>query len=99
MRSFTEPPGLRYSTLPSTDAATSGSPSAPRVTLQRRTSGVLPTRSTTESYTRTRSLYGAATVREDRPDGRAAEPGVPVTQAVVLLAPGVWRVPTFAMDL
>ena len=46
MRSFTEPPGLRYSTLASTSGA-SGPRS--RVTEVSRTSGVLPTRSTTDS--------------------------------------------------
>ena len=46
MRSFTDPPGLRYSTLASTSGA-SGPRS--RVTEVSRTSGVLPTRSTTDS--------------------------------------------------
>ena len=46
MRSFTEPPGLRYSTLASTRGASG--PSS-RVTEVSRTSGVLPTRSTTDS--------------------------------------------------
>src|SRR5919107_1051102 len=46
MRSFTEPPGLRYSSLASTRGA-SGPRS--RVTEVSRTSGVLPTRSTTDS--------------------------------------------------
>src|SRR5919112_6381900 len=46
IRSFTEPPGLRYSTLASTSGA-----SGPRwrVTDDSRTSGVLPTRSMTDS--------------------------------------------------
>src|SRR4051812_1377438 len=46
MRSFTEPPGLKYSTLARTRGA-----SGPRwrVTEVSRTSGVLPTRSTTDS--------------------------------------------------
>jgi hypothetical protein len=43
MRSFTDPPGLRYSTLASTVAV------SPAVTLVSRTRGVPPTRSTTES--------------------------------------------------
>src|SRR5687768_9037200 len=46
MRSFTEPPGLRYSSLANTRGA-SGPRS--RVTELSRTSGVLPTRSTTDS--------------------------------------------------
>src|SRR5687767_15198525 len=46
MRSFTDPPGLRYSSLASTRGA-SGPRS--RVTEVSRTSGVLPTRSTTDS--------------------------------------------------
>jgi len=46
MRSFTEPPGLRYSTFASTSGA-----SGPRwaVSERRRTRGVLPMRSTTLS--------------------------------------------------
>ncbi len=43
IRSFTEPPGLRYSTLASTVAA------MPSVTRFNRTNGVSPIRSTTES--------------------------------------------------
>ena len=43
MRSFTDPPGLRYSILASTVAGT------PSVTRSSRTNGVLPMRSTTES--------------------------------------------------
>src|SRR5215217_7318581 len=46
MRSFTDPPGLRYSTLASTSGA---SDPRSRVTEFSRTSGVLPTRSTTDS--------------------------------------------------
>src|SRR6478672_7644986 len=46
MRSFTEPPGLKYSTFASTSGA-SGPRS--RVTEVRRTSGVLPTRSRADS--------------------------------------------------
>ena len=45
MRSFTEPPGLKYSTLARTVAA------IPSVTRLRRTSGVLPTRSIRELAT------------------------------------------------
>lgn len=44
MRSFTEPPGLKYSTLARTVAW------IPSVTLLSLTSGVLPTRSTIESW-------------------------------------------------
>ncbi len=43
IRSFTEPPGLKYSTLASTVAA------IPSVTCDSRTSGVSPMRSTTSS--------------------------------------------------
>ena len=43
MRSFTEPPGLKYSTLASTSGA------RPSATWFSRTSGVSPMRSTTES--------------------------------------------------
>ena len=43
MRSFTEPPGLKYSTFATTVAA------MPSVTERSRTSGVSPIRSTTES--------------------------------------------------
>src|SRR3954451_17769473 len=46
IRSFTEPPGLRYSSLASTSGASGRSS---RVTDVSRTSGVLPTRSTTDS--------------------------------------------------
>src|SRR3954453_19588381 len=46
IRSFTDPPGLKYSTLASTSGAFG--PSS-RVTAFSRTSGVLPTRSTTDS--------------------------------------------------
>src|SRR3954462_8337647 len=46
IRSFTDPPGLRYSSLASTSGASG--PSS-RVTEVSRTSGVLPTRSTTDS--------------------------------------------------
>ncbi|CAM5491702.1 hypothetical protein SVIOM342S_02855 [Streptomyces violaceorubidus] len=44
MRSFTEPPGLKYSTLARTVAL------IPLVTLLSRTSGVLPTRLIIESW-------------------------------------------------
>ncbi len=44
MRSFTEPPGLKYSTLARTVAL------MPLVTLLSRTSGVLPTRLIIESW-------------------------------------------------
>src|SRR5690606_11538777 len=47
MRSFTEPPGLKYSTLARTVAL------MPLVTLLSRTSGVLPTRLIIESWNRT----------------------------------------------
>ena len=50
IRSFTDPPGLKYSTLASTVAA------MPSVTLVRRTSGVFPTRSMTWSVTCTAGL-------------------------------------------
>jgi len=43
IRSFTEPPGLKYSTFASTVAG------RPSVTLRSRTSGVLPIRSTNDS--------------------------------------------------
>ena len=46
MRSFTEPPGFKYSTLASTVRA-----GMPRVTVRSRTSGVLPISSVSESYT------------------------------------------------
>src|SRR6516225_5239506 len=46
MRSLTEPPGLKYSTLAST-----ADPGMPRVTDRSRTSGVFPTRPLNESYT------------------------------------------------
>ncbi len=46
MRSFTEPPGLKYSTFASTVAAGCGRSA---VTARNRTSGVLPIRSTTDS--------------------------------------------------
>ena len=43
MRSFTEPPGLKYSTLASTSGA------SPSVTDESLTSGVLPISSTSDS--------------------------------------------------
>ena len=46
MRSLTEPPGLKYSTLASTC-----DPGMPRVTERSRSSGVFPTSSLRESYT------------------------------------------------
>ena len=46
MRSLTDPPGLKYSTL----ASTAG-PGIPRVTDRSRTSGVFPTSPLSESYT------------------------------------------------
>src|SRR5215472_3781909 len=48
IRSFTEPPGLKYSTLATTAGASA--PSS-RVTRRSRTSGVLPTSSISESWT------------------------------------------------
>src|SRR3954464_6451668 len=55
IRSFTDPPGLRYSTL----ASTRGAPGPrSRVTELSRTSGVLPTRSTTDSAYCTGTLPG-----------------------------------------
>ena len=62
MRSFTEPPGLRYSSFASTSGA-SGPRS--RVTELSRTSGVLPTRSTTDSAycTGASSIAGAGRAR------------------------------------
>src|SRR5712692_5459655 len=50
MRSFTEPPGLKYSTLASTSGARPPAPS-PRVTLRSLTSGVFPISSIRESWT------------------------------------------------
>ncbi len=47
MRSFTDPPGLKYSTLARTVGARSGVRFS--VTRRSRTSGVLPIRSTTDS--------------------------------------------------
>jgi hypothetical protein len=47
MRSFTDPPGLRYSTLASTSGPSSTSPWRSRVRPSR-TSGVLPMRSRSE---------------------------------------------------
>src|ERR1700740_1707192 len=46
MRSLTDPPGLKYSTLASTC-----DPGTPRVTERSRSSGVSPTSSLSESYT------------------------------------------------
>ena len=46
MRSLTEPPGLKYSTLARTDAAGCG---RSELTAASRTSGVLPMRSRTDS--------------------------------------------------
>ena len=46
MRSLTDPPGLKYSTLASTVA-----PGMPRVTDRSRTSGVFPTSPLNESWT------------------------------------------------
>src|SRR5215218_11013583 len=69
MRSFTDPPGLRYSSLASTSGA-SGPRS--RVTEFSRTSGVLPTRSTTDSAYCT----GASSIRS----GRSARPVRPSHQ-------------------
>ena len=48
IRSFTEPPGLRYSTLASTSGAATASVGRSRV-VDSRTSGVLPTRSSSDS--------------------------------------------------
>ena len=50
IRSFTDPPGLKYSTLASTAGAPPPWPSA-RVTARSLTSGVLPTRSISDSWT------------------------------------------------
>src|SRR5260370_6075605 len=50
MRSFTEPPGLKYSTLASTSGAWPPA-SSPRVTLRSLTSGVFPISSIRESWT------------------------------------------------
>ncbi len=74
MRSFTEPPGLKYSTLASTVAL------IPSATLFSLTSGVLPTRSMIELWYRTgvlpvcghTSAVGTASL------GRTGRPGEPV---------------------
>jgi hypothetical protein len=50
MRSFTDPPGLKYSTLASTAGAPAPWPSA-RVTVRSLSSGVLPTSSISDSWT------------------------------------------------
>src|SRR5215217_1138662 len=76
MRSFTDPPGLRYSTLASTRGA-SGPRS--RVTLDSRTSGVLPTRSTTDSAYCTgpprTGVDSRPGLHGDEPELRAGRPG------------------------
>ena len=51
IRSFTDPPGLKYSTLASTAGAAAPPSSSWRVTLRSRTSGVFPMRSISDSCT------------------------------------------------
>src|SRR6516162_6325594 len=58
IRSLTDPPGLKYSTLAST-----ADPGIPRVTDRSRTSGVFPTRPISESYTCMAVLPGSAARR------------------------------------
>src|SRR5271154_6832401 len=58
MRSLTDPPGLKYSTL-----ASPCDPGMPRVTERSRSSGVSPTSSLSESYTCMDVLPGAAARR------------------------------------
>src|SRR6516164_9422892 len=58
MRSLTDPPGLKYSTLAST-----ADPGIPRVTDRSRTSGVFPTSPLSESYTCMAVLPGLAARR------------------------------------
>ena len=74
MRSFTEPPGFRYSTLAST------SHRAPSVTWCSRTSGVSPISSTIESATCTRRSY-ADTRPVDRLSQRSRRASSPHSSA------------------
>src|SRR5262249_44980565 len=101
IRSLTEPPGLKYSTLASTSG---GSPSATR---RSRTSGVLPTRSTTDSAYRT-AMATAFRNGSTRPGCRsstadrlafAAGGDVVAKSSAVRLADDVWRIPTSVGDL
>src|SRR5262249_36201721 len=51
IRSFTDPPGLKYSTLASTSGAPRPTAPSTRVTARSLTSGVLPTSSISDSWT------------------------------------------------
>src|SRR6266566_2541020 len=94
--SFTEPPGLMYSTL----ASTAGTPAWPRrvpglcpadkwrVTLRSRSSGVFPMRSIRDSCT----CMAAKPSRNDHPD-RAGARGVPGRPAWLGPAAGIARAP------
>src|SRR5687768_1467803 len=86
MRSFTEPPGLRYSSLASTSGA-SGPRS--RVTEVSRTSGVLPTRSITDSAYCTKEPPRSRGGRSARPVSRPSHQMDGRPRA----ARGVWRLP------
>src|SRR5579863_3977186 len=73
MRSLTEPPGLKYSTLASTC-----DPGSALVTERSRTRGVSPTSSASESYTCMVVLFLAGPTLSDpgrcpRPSGRSSQ--------------------------